>query len=328
MEEKGQAVEIIRLLRKGRGYTSGEALSSTLGISRSAVWKHVENLRGMGFGIEASPSKGYRLAPGKAVFNAVEVSASLDTGFIGRELHFHRRIGSTNAEAFDLGRAGAPEGAAVIADEQTLGRGRLGRRWASPPGVNLYTSVILRPMIPPRDAHHLTFVAAVAVAEAVARVSPRRPSVKWPNDVLVDGRKVAGILLEMDSEADHVNFVVVGMGVNLNMGPNGLPSPLRASAASLMGIGGVEVSRSEFVCALYSSLEKWYKGYTTSGFARALSAWRGYFASEGRPVKVASLGRALSGICAGVDADGALLVRAPSGAIERVISGDVAEPAG
>lgn len=318
-------VEIIRLLKAGKGsFISGQALSSSLGVSRTAVWKHIEKAREMGFSIEASPSKGYRLdTSGGAPFNGVEVSSGLSTEFIGRNIRFYRSLDSTNIKAFELGRAGEPEGTAVIADAQTGGKGRLGRRWESPAGVNLYTSVLLRPLIPPRRAHNMTFVSAVALAETVESFGPVRPTVKWPNDILLEGKKAAGILLEMDSEPDRVHFIVAGIGVNINMKEADMPGPLRSIATSLYEKKGGTTDRAEFAGALYSALEKWYKVYKESGFSPVLEAWKGFFASTGKPVTVRSFDAVTEGVCMGVDSDGALLVRIGSGVTERVVSGDV-----
>ncbi len=317
--------EIIRMLRgPAQGFVSGQALSSALGISRTAVWKHVKLLRSAGYGISASPSKGYRLDEAKKrPFNVWEVSLLLTTGFIGRDLHFYPSVPTTNAIAFDLGRGGCSEGAVVIADGQTGGKGRLGRVWASPQGVNLYTSIVLRPGVAPQNAPQLTFLAAVAVAETVKGFTRNPPEVKWPNDILIAGRKAAGILLEMDTEPDRVNFVVVGIGVNLNMRRDDMPDIIKKTAVSLFDATGVEVDRAEFSAGLYSIFEKWYKIYLKEGFSPVLDEWKGYFGLAGRPVKINSVGASIEGACMGVDADGALLVRVASGKVERVLSGDV-----
>ncbi|HLC18551.1 MAG TPA: biotin--[acetyl-CoA-carboxylase] ligase [Thermodesulfobacteriota bacterium] len=345
---EAKEVEIIRLLKAsagggegGGGFVSGEALSRALGVSRTAVWKHVNALRKMGYGIEAVPSKGYRLggasAQGKAslkgaggpageeVFNGVEISSGLTTDFIGKNIFFYDAIDSTNIKAIELGRSGTGEGTAVVADSQTSGKGRIGRRWESPPGVNLYTSIILRPGVSPSDAQALTLLAAVAVAEAVSVFIPRPPVVKWPNDILIGSKKVAGILMEMDAEADRVEFIVAGIGINVNMDDSMLPEELRRSATSLKEAAGGAVSRVGLARTLYSRVEKWYKIFLREGRAPVIEAWKGFFAFEGRPVRVLSFRETLEGICMGVDEHGMLLVRRPSGEIERVISGDVEE---
>jgi len=326
MQTKDDAeVRIIHLLRaEGGRALSGSAISAALGISRSAVWKHIERLRLMGYDIDGRPRKGYSLSQdGPRLFNGVEIAAALKTVFVGRAVHYYPTLASTNGTAFELGRANAPDGTVVIADAQTGGKGRLGRRWESPPGLNLYTSIILRPPIAPVRAHHLTFVAAVSVAGCVAGFIGRRPAVKWPNDILIDSRKAAGILLEMDSEPDRVNFVVIGIGINANMKAEAMPAAIRKTATSVACARGQRVDRAALACALYSELEKWYKIYLDGGLAPVLDAWRGYFASEGRQVRVAAFGRAVEGVCAGVDVDGALLIRTQEGRLERVVSGDV-----
>lgn len=320
----GAEAQIIRLLREGGESVSGAAISATLGVSRAAIWKHIERLRAIGYDISARPRKGYSLAQGKTrLFNEVEIAAGLKTGLVGSVVHFHQTLASTNTAAFELGRGGCQDGAVVIVDSQTSGKGRIGRRWESPPGVNVYTSIILRPSISPGRAHHLTFVAAVAVADCAAQFIRRAPIVKWPNDVLIDARKLAGILLEMDSEPDRVNFVVMGIGINANMKMDALPADVKNIATSFACVTGQAVDRTELVCALYSGIEKWYKIYLDKGFAPVLDAWRGYFASEGKPVRVKVFGRVIEGVCTGVDVDGALLIRRQDGAVERVVSGDV-----
>lgn len=321
-------VSIIRLLKEAPDtHISGSALSRALGISRTAVWKHIKGLRKAGYPVEASPSKGYRLAPRDAAsngaFNGIEVLSGLSTSFIGRRVFFFDTLDSTNIKALELGRKGEPEGTAVIADKQTMGKGRLGRRWESPPGVNLYTSVILRPGIPPADAQRLTLLMAVAAAEAVGIFTKESPSVKWPNDILIGSKKVAGILMEMDAEPDRVNFVVAGIGVNINMKEADLPDSLRQTASSIMQSAGKEVARAAVTQGLYSSIEKWYKIFLATGFSPVINEWKRYFAFEGKAVRVSVFNRTVEGICLGIDDDGALLVKTASGVIERVISGDV-----
>lgn len=320
MGEKEQEVEIIRLLKAGPGYTSGQLLSASLGVSRTAVWKHITALRGMGYAIEASPSKGYRLREGRP-FNGIELQSVLAGRLFGSQVHFFDSTDSTNARAFELARAGAPEGAVVIAETQTKGKGRIGRKWESPAGMNLYLSIILRPKVAPQGAQGLTFVAAVAAAEAVL-ASGLKPAVKWPNDILIGGRKTAGILLEMDSEPDRVHFVVAGIGVNLNIKQDMFPEYIRQTATSLLEETGSPVDRAAFTANLLASMERWYGVYLSEGFVPVLDAWKGYFRSFGKPLKVTFFDRAIEGVCAGVDEDGALLLER-EGRVERVISGDV-----
>lgn len=321
MAKEATEVEIIKVLKEG-GFVSGQSLSSRLGISRTAVWKHIKALKKMGYGIAASPSKGYMLDTQGLPFNGVEVASVLDTEVIGKEVHFFDDLGSTNLKAFELGRTGAPEGTVVIADAQSAGKGRIGRRWESPPGMNLYTSIILRPPVPPQAAQNLTFLAAVAVAGAIEGYCGP-PEVKWPNDILIEGKKVAGILMEMDSELDRIHFVVAGIGININMEEASMPEGIRDIATSVRTRSGKAVDRARLAGALYSGMEKWYKVYLKDGFAPIRDAWKRYFRAEGKSIKVVSFSSATAGICAGIDDDGALLLRTPAGKVERVISGDV-----
>ena len=328
LERQSAEVRIIGLLKGAPGAVSGAFLSRELGMSRSAVWKHVEALRKAGYAIEAKPRAGYRLASKDFPFGAVELLSTVETDIIGSRALFFDSVDSTNTTALKLARDGAAEGTVVVADTQELGRGRIGREWVSPPGVNLHTSVILRPSILPPHAHMLTLLAAVAMAEVIEKVIKKRPTVKWPNDILVNERKVAGILLEMDSEIDRVHFVVVGIGVNINLDLEVLPLELQAGATSVSIETGCDYSRVEFATALYYTLEKWYKvvsdrGFGLDGFAPVVEAWRSYFAHEGKTLRVSSFDDSIEGICVGIDSDGALLLRRASGEIERIISGDV-----
>ncbi len=323
MEPHGKELVIVRLLKEARGgYVSGEAISHRLGISRTAVWKHIQTLRNSGYHVESSPRKGYRLNPSFQPFNAHEIKSLLTTELVGRNLHFRSSVDSTNTLAAALAKDGAPDGTVVVADSQRSGRGRLGRRWHSPEGVNIYTSVVLRPAIPPHEAHHFTFLAGVAVAGAVEEYSKVRPVLKWPNDILVDGRKLGGILTELSSEADRVNFIVVGIGLNVNMDTKRLPDDVSGVATSLKDITGREHSRAEVLAGLYSSLEKWYKRFQKDGFHVVLRRWKEYFGFEGRRIVVKGR-EVIEGVCMGVDGDGTLVVTLPSGTSRKVVAGDL-----
>ena len=322
--------EIIRLLKKkSRSYLSGQTLSKSFGLSRTAIWKHINAIKEMGYFIEASPAKGYRLNIQKLPFNVIEISSNLKTSFVGRELSFHKELNSTNDTARELASKGAKEGFAVVADSQTKGKGRLGRRWESPASVNIYTSIILRPDMPPAHAPQLTLVAAVAVAVTVSNFLNNgsdckpEPAVKWPNDILINSKKVAGILTEMNSETDRINFVIIGIGVNINMTRKMFPEELRPMATSLKEEIGKEISRIDFIQTLYLNLETWYKRYLKHGFEPICKAWTGYFNMAGKVVKVRQMDKAIEGVAMGIDDNGALLLREKNGNITRIISGDV-----
>ncbi|MBI3398029.1 MAG: biotin--[acetyl-CoA-carboxylase] ligase [Deltaproteobacteria bacterium] len=340
--------KILGLLKKKTfSYLSGQALSKTFGLSRTAIWKHIKAIKEMGYAVEASPAKGYRLNLQNLPFNALEISSNLKTSFIGKDISFYKEVDSTNETARELASKGAAEGFAVVADCQKKGKGRLGRRWESPAGVNIYTSVVLRPNIMPVFAPQLTLVSAVAVAETIARfLNPPLPvamlrsngspapfdkggqggflSVKWPNDILVNSKKVAGILTEMNSEMDRINFVVVGVGVNVNMTKEMFLEELEFIATSLKQEGGKEISRTDFIQTLYLNLETWYAQYLKGGFEPVRKAWTSYFNMAGKTVRVQQMDRVIEGVATGLDNDGMLLLREKNGNIARIISGDVA----
>jgi BirA family biotin operon repressor/biotin-[acetyl-CoA-carboxylase] ligase len=324
MTQSSVRTTILKLFRAaGEGFVSGAQISRALGVSRTAVWKHIEQLRMLGYTIEAVPSKGYRLTDAPDLLLAAEIQADLGTRRIGREVFYYDETDSTNLRAHELGKTGAAEGAVVLADRQTAGRGRLGRHWCSPSGVNLYASVLLRPPVLPRHACQLTFLSAVAVAQSVTEIGGLPARVKWPNDVLVHGRKVAGLLNELDAETERIHYLVLGMGVNLNMRAGQFPEDLRYPATSLLLERGEPVSRRTFTRALLRHLDRLYNQYLREGFEPVLTAWREYFDLEGRMVEVDAQTRCVRGRVTGLNADGALLLELADGSVERILAGDV-----
>ncbi|QWV95582.1 biotin--[acetyl-CoA-carboxylase] ligase [Geomonas oryzisoli] len=325
MKDSGVDGRIIELFRSGDGVVSGAALSRLLGVSRTAVWKHVKGLRASGYLIEAVPSKGYRLLSSPKVLTQLDLSAGLATSRIGTSIICLKETESTNQVAFKLAEDGAAEGTVVIADAQTAGKGRLGRIWLSPPGVNLYCSVVLRPAIAPMAACQLTFLSVVAVARAIESCTTLKPQIKWPNDILINGKKVAGLLNEMNAETEKVNFVVLGIGVNLNLDMSSISeSLLRHPATSLLQEGGVEVDRLAFTRALLVELDRLYDVFLREGEAPVRAEWLERSAIKGRSVKVSQGEREFIGMVQGVDSFGALLVQLGDGKVETVLSGDVA----
>ncbi len=310
------------LVEAGNEFTSGEALSDKLGLSRAAVFKHVESLRKKGYGIEAAAGRGYRLVEVPDRLTPLELSPLINTHDIGRTVHYREVATSTSEIAFRLASEGALHGEVVVAEKQTAGRGRRGRTWISPAKKNLYLSVVLRPELLPQDAPQLTFVAAVATAEAI-RDAGCEATLKWPNDVEIGSRKVAGILTELSAEPGRVNFVVVGIGVNLNAGERDFPEELRGRATSIFLARGAKVPRALFCAALCSKLEAWYDRFADEGFAGVIGRWRELDRTLGRQVSVLSGTQQCTGLAQDVDGSGALLVKTEGGAIERVVAGDV-----
>lgn len=321
----GSRETLLNLFRQApAGYLSGTGLSKALGVSRAAVWKQIEQLRQLGYRIEAVPSRGYRLCSTPDLLLAEELRNGLATRCIGREIRYFSDTDSTNRQAYALGDAGADEGLVVIADRQSAGKGRMGRSWASPPGVNLYLSVLLRPPLPPHAAPQLTFLSALATSRAIAAVAGLEPAHKWPNDILLAGCKVAGLLNEMSAESDRLRFVVLGIGVNLNMTADQFPADLRMPATSLLLAGGRPVSRALFARTLLEQLDALYADYLLRGPAPVMAAWEARCDLIGQRVEVDE-GRSgiVRGTVAGIDRDGALLLTLANGATERILAGDV-----
>lgn len=256
---------------------------------------------------------------------ATTLRIQLRTQLLGNPLHFFPTLDSTNTYAARLAREGAPEGTAVIADAQSGGKGRLGRTWVSPPGVNLYLSVILRPPVPATNAPQLSLLAAVAIADAIVDVCQLSPAIKWPNDILIDRKKVCGILAEMQTEGGALRAVIVGIGVNINATASAFPEELREKASSLLLTGGRTVNRSVFTASLLTHLEKSYVLWLEEGFSALRSAWEKYAAYLiGQRIVVAAPEGTIAGNVLGMDADGALLVQEEgSGKQRRLLAGDV-----
>jgi len=316
--------QILSLFRRHPGaFVSGQEISKTLNISRAAVWKQVELLRQAGFDIEARRAKGYRLLGGPDRLLADEIQTDLKVRRVGKAVICLEETDSTNARARQLGEEGAADGAVIIADRQSAGRGRLGRRWESPTGVNLYTSILLRPLIPVQQAPQLTFLSAVAVAESLSQLYQLPARVKWPNDVLVNGRKIAGLLNEMNAETEQVHFVILGVGVNLNMTGEQFPEELNYPATSVFLETGEKVDRVLFIRTFLEKLDGFYTEFIADGFVPIRRRWEALCELMNARVRIDQQQGALQGTVVGLDNDGALRLQLDDGRVERVLAGDV-----
>lgn len=313
---------ILEALREaGDDYVSGRALAEQLGVSRTAVAKRIDGLRERGWRIEAAARRGYRLLAEADSLHALAVQPLLQTRWLGRRYEYHLQLDSTNDALTALARQAAPHGTVVVADEQRRGRGRQGRSWASPPGENLYFSLLLRPEWPPGAVPPISLAAAVGVAHGLARFFDRPPTVKWPNDLLCDGRKLCGILVEMAAELDRVIHVVVGVGINVNQ--RRFPGELEPIATSLARELGRTVSRPAVLAAVLAGLESWLDALLAGATERVLDEWTQLADWLGQRVTVLSANQQLRGIALGIDRDGALRLRDDRGEEHRVLAGDV-----
>jgi BirA family biotin operon repressor/biotin-[acetyl-CoA-carboxylase] ligase len=306
---------------EGQGWQSGSAIARRMGMSRAAVWKRIERLRERGYGIEASAGRGYRLVRGSDRLLPDEIARHYHPKTFRGALVHQETIDSTNRLAAELARQGADEGTVVLAEQQTAGRGRLGRSWVSPSRLNLYASIVLRPAMPPLEVPRLTLVAGIAVAEAIAATVPLRAEIKWPNDVLLGGRKVAGVLTELEAETERVRFVIVGIGVNLNAARSDFPPELQSKATSLLLASGAPVDRAAFAGRLLGALDGLYATFLRGGFAALRPRYEELHCLTGRRVTIEGK-PPVAGTVRGIDDSGALLVES-AGTVQRVISGEV-----
>lgn len=318
------AIILSALREAGDGAVSGEELARRLGISRAAVWAHIQDLRAVGYDIHASPHQGYRLLGAPDLLHGDDLLARLGPGHcIGRDIRVFRETTSTSDIVEKLARDGVAEGVVVFAETQTAGRGRLGRPWTSPAGKGLWFSVLLRPALRPQETTRLTVAAAVAVARAVRAQTGRAPEVKWPNDLLLRGRKFGGILTELSGEQDRVRHVVLGIGLDVNLSAADLPGELRCLATSLRLELGRPVSRAELAVAVLRELDADYQRVLGGQFEAIADEWEALCTTIGRAIEVALGPRRIRGRAEALDTDGALLLRTEHGRLERITGGDV-----
>ncbi|MDP2929137.1 MAG: biotin--[acetyl-CoA-carboxylase] ligase [Candidatus Omnitrophota bacterium] len=320
--------KILNVLRHNRdSYVSGEELCKMADISRAAIWKHIEKLREEGYDIEALPHLGYKLIAIPDSLIPLEIKWRLKTKVFGREVISYKKVDSTNIIAYELAKKGMKEGTVILADEQVKGRGRHGRHWASPGAGGIYMSCILRPSITPNEIPGITLLAAIAVAQAIRDISALEVTIKWPNDIMMDGKKLCGILTEMKAEQDRVDFVVLGIGINVNSPIKQLPRGASSIKEELRQLhrAGVKtaLSRVELVKKVLERLEEYYNILKKEGFGPIIETWKDLSSMIGSRVKVTLPGKTFEGLAHDINPDGALVVRTESGLLEKVSSGDV-----
>ena len=313
---------ILEMLRLSTGYISGQQISTEFGITRSAIWKHIRDLRKTGYVIDAVPNKGYHLAESPDLPSEEEIHCFLSTRTIGERVIFHREIDSTNSVAMLLASDGAPHGTVVTSDSQTDGRGRRDRDWFSPPGCNLYMSVILRPSVSPMEASQIPVISVIAVIRALEHLNTGLPfQIKWPNDILCHGKKVCGILCEMKSDMDQVHHVVVGIGINVNV--TSMDPCISDIATSLKLETDQEYSRTWLSASLLEELDKIYLEWLQErNLKKYIEEWETYSILIGRSVTIETPSETIVGVATGLSDDGALMLELTSGAVRKVYGGD------
>jgi BirA family biotin operon repressor/biotin-[acetyl-CoA-carboxylase] ligase len=316
--------KILSALRANPNGVSGADLAEQLGVSRAAIWGRIEELRRLGYEIEAGPHFGYRLVSAPDVLHADDLLARLGkTKVIGRDIRVFEQTTSTNDVIEKLARDGVKEGAVVFAESQTKGRGRLGRKWISPERKGLWFSVLLRPDLRPQETTQLTVASATALRRAIQSETGLHPEIKWPNDIVIGGKKVAGILTELSAELDQVRHVILGIGVDVNQGASEFPPELRKLATSLKIESGRAISRAELATAILRELDSDYARICGGLFAEVADEWQEHCKTIGRQVTIQIGERRIRGHAESLDDDGALLLRTDHGRLERITGGDV-----
>lgn len=318
---------LLRILEDGGGVPiSGEEACRALGMTRAAVWKRIEALRRKGYEVEGRRGVGYRIVSRPDTLDAEEIRALLPRRSMWRDIVVIPTVDSTNGKAAALAEDGALEGTVVVADVQERGRGRLGRIWVSPPGKNVAVSILLRPKVEPAVVSCLSLVAGIALAEAVESVCGLTALLKWPNDLYLDGRKIAGILAEMSSDADGIRHVVVGVGVNVNATTDDFPPELRKKAGSLLVASSSQVSRNRLLGAFLASFEEAYRLFLFRGFAPLRAAWENRSLLTGRRIRLSVRDGVAAGVVLGLADDGALRFRRDgASADETIIGGEIVD---
>lgn len=320
--------DILTCLRNSEDYVSGQQLCDRFGVSRTAVWKVINQLKEEGYQIESVPRKGYRLLESPAdVFSSSEIASRLQTRWAGRTLYFFESTGSTNPDAKRFAEEGAPHGTIVVADRQTAGRGRRGRTWSSPSGKSIYFTIVVRPAFAPDKASMITLVMALSVAQAIEEVTGLPAQIKWPNDIVVHKKKVCGILTEMSMtpEMDEIQFVVAGVGVNTNHnGPEEFPEEIRETAASLKMESGEHIDRAGLLERILARFEENYDCFERIQDLSALrEAYQAHLINMDTQVLVLDPAGEYAGISRGISETGELIVERENGDRVLVYAGEV-----
>lgn len=300
--------EILRLLRSADGYISGQELCNRFGVSRTAVWKAINQLKEAGYEIEAQQNKGYRLMAAPDLMTEAEIKSLLHTDWVAKEVLYFDTIDSTNTKAQELAEKGYPSGTLVVADKQESGKGRRGRSWVSPSGTGIFMTLMIKPDINPNNASMLTLVAALAVAKAITSVTDEEAMIKWPNDIVVNGKKVCGILTEMNAQFDYINHIVVGIGINVHN--ESFPEEISQMASSLMiEADGKRFHRAQIIAETMSYFEQYYDTFLqTQDLSALVREYDKLLVNRNKSVRVLDPKEPFDGKAMGITPKGELIV--------------------
>ncbi|MGG4346298.1 biotin--[acetyl-CoA-carboxylase] ligase [Paenibacillus lautus] len=324
MKDYDQDNALLNMFQEHSGqFLSGEEISRKLSISRTAVWKQINKLRHLGYDFEAVPRLGYRLMDEPDKLSVEQLTAGMTSQTLGKPLKLLDKTTSTQEDARQLAEEGATEGTLVISEEQTGGRGRMGRKFHSPRGKGIWMSLVLRPKQPLHLTQQLTLLTGVAVCRAITKCAGVQTDIKWPNDILFQGKKVCGILLESATEDERVRYCIAGIGISANLKESDFPEELRSVATSIRMAGGATVNRTELIQSIMAEMEVLYELYNEQGFEPIASLWEALSGTVGREVQVQTARDRFSGIATGLNRDGALLVRNQDDELIPVYSGEI-----
>ena len=316
--------EILKYLKE-KEYISGELLAQKLGISRVAVWKQIQKIKKMGYRIASEKNLGYCLISRPDILLPQEIQNNLPTSYIGKNIYYFPELESTNIMAKEKALLGAKkinEGTVIIAEEQSAGKGRLGRKWFSPRG-GIWLSIILFPQLLPSYIPRITLMTAVVLVKAIEICTQIKAQIKWPNDILVNEKKICGILTEMNAELDLINWVVVGVGINVNIDYQNFPRDIQEKTTSLKEIEKKEISRVRLVQVFFKEFEKYYEILKNKEFSFILREWKIYSHTLGKKINVDMGDQIISGEAVDINEIGALILKKESGKLIEIISGTV-----
>lgn len=314
--------KILKALRETTGYLSGQELCTRLGVSRTAVWKCIKQLEGEGYLIDAVPNRGYCLKDTPDILNESEIRSRLKTSVMGCSVEYLEQVDSTNTQAKRLAEEGAPSGTLVVADVQTRGKGRRGREWKFAQGGSIFMTLLLRPELAPEKASMLTLLMGLSVVQGIRNITGVQTQIKWPNDVVLNHKKMVGILTEMNAQIDYIEYVVIGTGINVNQ--TEFPKDLQDMATSLRIELGKPFNRAEIIAEVMERFEENYEQFCkTQDLSVLAETYNQVLVNKDQQVKVLETGREYEGTARGIDEQGRLLVERPDGSVERVFAGEV-----
>ena len=314
--------EILKALKNSDTYLSGEQLSQKFGVSRTAIWKYIKQLREEGYEIESVTRRGYRLLQTADRITASEILSRNQASWVGKSIEYFEVTDSTNQRIYDFAEKGREEGLLAVAEEQAGGKGRRGRSWVSPPGTGIWMSLLLRPKVEPQKASMVTIVAALAMTKAMEKITGMEIRIKWPNDVVLNGKKVCGILTEMSAELEEIHYIIVGIGINANT--ESFPEDIQDRATSIYLESGKKVERAAFIAEFCVQFEQYYERFLEMGnLAFLKEEYESYLINIGREVKIIKKKEERVRKALGINELGELIVAKSDGTTEIIFSGEV-----